>query len=571
VVQDQVRIPKGPMHVIRNRYMMFRSAAIVFCVTLLLPSLAFACPQTQTQPKTSSEFAQQSATIHATARLVQVTVIVQDKNGASISGLKKEDFALFDGGMPQVISFFSSATPARPPAHLLPPNVFTNRSDLKGQDPGATIVILFDELNTAFEDQAYARNHILRFLKTVKPQDHVAIFALTNDLVVLHDFTEDANALANSVSRFSPRLLAAFDASHPENFHVDALRDVASWRSFEDHVNNANGEIADSRVVDRYRITNSALAAIASYVEGIPGHKSLVWVSGGIPIQLGAGQVGVPDRDSFQFDNSGVPGLANASDVSGLARVLNRVNMAIYPIDAHGIEVDDSAAAFFLRQNQRDTFRLLADRTGGKAFYGTNDIAAAVNSAFEDGRYTYTLGFYPNHGVWDGKFREIKINLAVRDGHLRYRRGYFAFPERSESSATMVTDLQQAARSPVDATGLGLTVRGKALGPSSARTLLLQVGVDPKQFLLRDEDNHSCGGLDLLFLQRDAMGNFLAAEQQHFDVNFSQREYDSLVKTGLVLQRRLAVDPASVELRVLVRDAGSAAIGSVTVPVKLYF
>ncbi len=202
----------------------------------------------------------------------------------------------------------------------------------------------------------------------MKPQDRIAIFALSTHLLSLHDFSQDAASLQSSVERFSPRLLAAFDASHPDNFHVPALANDPSWRAFENHVNNANGEIADAYVVDRIEMTSAALLSIADYVKDIPGHKSLVWVSDGIPIQLGVSRIGVPDRDRFLF----------ADDMTGLAQTLSRVDMAIYPIDAGGIDVDDSASAFFMRGDQRDSFRLIADNTGGKAFYGTNDIAGAI-------------------------------------------------------------------------------------------------------------------------------------------------------------------------------------------------
>lgn len=508
---------------------------------------------------------QPSQVIRTATRLVQVNVVVQDKNGIPITGLKEEDFTLLDNGQPQKIAFFSANTPASTPFRPLPAHMFTNRADLKGQDPGATIVILFDALNTDFEDQSFARQQVLRFLRSFKPQDHVAIFALTTDLLLLHGFTEDAAALSSSVDRFSPRLLAAFDASHPPDFHVSALADDPFFKSFENHVNNANGEVADFRTADRFRITYSALVAIANYVGSIPGHKSLVWISGGIPIQIGLEQIGVADRDNFSLANSGVPGVG---DMSGLARELNRANMAIYPVDVHGIDVDDSTAAFFMRQNLRDTFRLLADKTGGKAFYGTNDVAGAIGSAFEDGRYTYTLGFYPDHGNWDGKFRDISIHLAVQGGYLRYRRGYFALPEKSERETVVNSDLHDAAISALDATDLGITIRAKTLPPLSAHLLQLQVGLDPKQFLLHEKENHVAGGLDLVFLQKDSSGKFLAAEKQHFDVKFSQQEYESLVKSGLVLQRRLTIDPNSTEMRVLVRDEGSGTVGSVTVVIS---
>ena len=550
-----------------------RSLAIFLCASLFPAFTSSAQASPQNQSSTPASAPQQPPTIRVTTRLIEVTVVVQDKDGKPIPGLKKEDFSLFDEGQPQNLAFFSSNTPAQTqiPTAPLPPNFFTNRSDLKGEDPGATIIILFDALNTAFEDQSFARQQILRFLQTVKPQDHVAIFALTDNLIVLHGFSEDAAALANSVTRFSPQLLAAFDSSRSWSSRNSSLTNPTSFPSAGGggRRNSVEGQFADSRTVDRFQITYAAIVALADSVSLIPGHKSLVWVSGGIPIQLGGSRIGVPDRDNFRFDTQGKPGDKNSGGVDGLTRVLNRANMAIYPIDVHGIDVNDSSWGFFLRQNRRDTFRVLADKTGGKAFYGTNDVSAAINSAFEDGRYTYTLGFYPNHGVWDGKFRELKVKVSTEGAQLRYRRGYFAFPDRSKGEVEMKTDLQQAAHSPLDATGLGISVRVKNLSSSSSSSLVqLQVSLDPKQFLLHQVDQRNRGGLDLLFLQKDSSGKFLAAEKQHFDVNFAPKEYEFLAKAGLILQRRLSIDPVSSELRVFVRDTGSGSLGSVTIPVK---
>jgi VWFA-related protein len=542
------------------------SSAVLLVVSLFLSPLLSAIPQSSSPPAASNQNTQPSQVIRTTTRLVQVSVVVQNKDGIPITGLKAADFSLLDNGRPQKIAFFSANTPAAARVLPLPPHIFTNRTDLKGQDPGATIVILFDTLNTDFEDQSFARQQVLQFLRSFKPQDHVAIFALTDNLLLLHGFTEDAAALSSAVDRFSPRLLAAFDASHPTDFHIPGLENDPFFTSFESHVNNANGQMADLRIADRFRITYSALVAIANYVGTIPGHKSLVWISGGIPIQIGLERIGVADRENFSLANAGVPGAIG--DMGGLARELNRANMAIYPVDVHGIDVNDSPTAFFLRQDLRDTFRLLADRTGGKAFYETNDVARAIGSAFEDGRYTYTLGFYPDHGQWDGKFRDISIHLAVQGAELRYRRGYFALPEKSERETVVNADLHDAAISALDATDLGITVFCETLPPVSAHVLQVRVGVNPRQFLLQEKDNLVAGGLDLVFLQKDSNGIILAAEKQHVEVKFNQQEYESLFKTGLVLQRRLTIDPSSTEIRVLIRDEGSGSVGSVTVPLS---
>jgi VWFA-related protein len=534
--------------------------AIAACLAFLLGILPTCFAAQQSVPSASEPPSQSNTVLRSTTRLVQVSVIVQNKKGKPVTKLKKRDFAIFDEGHPQKIAFFAAESPAlvRGP-RTLPPNVFTNRFDIKGQEPGAITILLYDALNTSFLDQAYARAQILRFLKAVGPQDHVALYALTTQLRILQDFTEDTTSLVRAANQIEPKETAAFDASHPEPFDVPALHDDPMWMRFQAAVNNANGEISDQNTINRAEATSAAILAIAEHVAGIPGRKSLVWVSDGIPMQLGIDQIGSIDR------------LTASNDFTKAARALNRANLAIYPVDARGVESDTGAAAFFARQNRRDTFRLLADQTGGKAFYGTNDITGAMQSAFEDGRYTYTIGYYPDHGIWDGRFRRIKVRLDKPGMQLRYRAGYFALPSAPENEMRTEATLREAALSPLEATSLGLIVTGKALAPLSARNLLLQITLDPKQFLLQEDKTRRQGALDLLFLQLDASGKFVAADRQHFGMNFARKEYDFLSRAGLILQRRLVVGPNSAEIRVVILDSGSGALGSVTFPVQLFF
>ena len=161
--------------------MLWRSAAILSLLLLIAGTLSFANPQNPNGAAPPQ--AAQPATIRSTTRLVELSVVVTDKRGEPITGLKKEDFTVLDESNPQQIAFFSAESPApaaRPQA--LPKNVFTNRYDLKGQGPGAVTVVLFDSLNTSIEDQGYVRRQVIKFLKTLKPQDHVAVYALTTQL-----------------------------------------------------------------------------------------------------------------------------------------------------------------------------------------------------------------------------------------------------------------------------------------------------------------------------------------------------------------------------------------------------
>ena len=132
-------------------------------------------------------------------RLIQINVVVHDRQGQPIVGLHKEDFTLVEHGKPQQIAFFSmdsaSGTPVPAPTPL-PADIFTNSPAARRGVPTGTTIILLDLMNTAWTDQHYARDGLLKFLKQIEPQDRIAIFALgRRGLTLLHDYTFDASSL----------------------------------------------------------------------------------------------------------------------------------------------------------------------------------------------------------------------------------------------------------------------------------------------------------------------------------------------------------------------------------------
>jgi VWFA-related protein len=547
---------------------------------------------------------------------VQVSVVITDKKGQPITGLKKENFTLTDESNPQQIAFLSAEAP-RPatPTTPLPKNVYTNRYELKGQDPGAVTVVLFDSLNTSPQDQEYLRQQVVKFLKTLKPQDHVAIYALTTKLLLLHEFTQDSSALVNAANQFKPKERAAYDASNRESFDVPGLAGAPRWAQFQNALNETDARIAYRNKANRAETTAEAFTAIANHVATIPGRKSLIWVSGSFPSQIIVNAIGGLDRESQSLDTNNTPSSHSASstqtarrggqdrssesltaNTTQVARALNRVDMVLYPVDATGIapnsmmdpknpysdsavkcmdcvnQVPEISSGMFDRQDLRDTERSMADATGGEAFYGSNDIKAAMSRAFDDGRYAYTIGFYPNHGGWNGKFHKIKIHTTIDGAKLRYRAGYYAEAEKDDSDeARAKAAMRTAALSPLEAAGLGLIVSGKLAGPVAERKIELHVSLDPKQLLLQAADNHRKGGVDLYFVQRDAAGETVAAENQRVGLNFEEKQYEYLSTGGIVLAKHLTITAPSADVRVFARDTSSEALGSVTIPVQALF
>ena len=87
-------------------------------------------------------------------------VVVTDKAGNPITGLKQEDFTVFQDGKPQPVRAFEAhvLTPEARKTRViptLPPNTYTNLPD-SIQDQSWNIV-LYDQLNTPIIDQQLAR------------------------------------------------------------------------------------------------------------------------------------------------------------------------------------------------------------------------------------------------------------------------------------------------------------------------------------------------------------------------------------------------------------------------------
>ena len=108
-------------------------------------------------------------------------------------------------------------------------------------------------------------------------------------------------------------------------------------------------------------------------------------------------------------------------------REWNAANLTIYPIDARGVAVSSRAYINI------GTMQELAEQTGGKAYYNSNDLASLVRSAFEDSRRGYVLSYAPSDLQDDGKYHGIRLRTTRHGVQLRYRPGYYA-------------DTQQAAR-----------------------------------------------------------------------------------------------------------------------------
>ena len=521
--------------------------------------------------------------LRTTTRLVQLNVIVQDKKGNAVRGLPKKDFLLLDNGNPQNIALFSEESPkiatgAIEPSSEPPSYVFGNRVHHQTDLASSVTVILFDALNTSFKDQSYAKTQILAFLQQIQPQDHVAIYLLTKQLTVINEFTQDSKSLLQAIERFKADPSLLLKAGNPQ-YMVAAdmgVQDFKAAQHLATLMNQASSTGSDIANLDRVQITAQAITAIANHVANIPGRKNLIWVSGGFPI-------------SISFDTSPNSPVDVASQnfapvLTRLARTLNQANLAIYPVDARGLfvpgETDTSLAHPFgpysqptdigAGQDEQSAMDVLAVRTGGRAFYNTNDIKGAIQRTIADSAASYVLGYYPDHGNWDGHFHELKLKTKTAGLVLRYRNGYYALPTSPDSTELARSVLQDALWSPVDATSLEIQVKIERIHTES-RNLDLRVKLDAAELLFKDSGTSHTGNVDAIYLQLGPGDAVVTADPLSYNLRLNDEQYKAVMSHGYVLKETLSIRPTTRSLRIVVRDAGSGAVGSVTIPLTQFF
>ena len=505
-------------------------------------------------------------------RLVQVSVVVHDSRGEPVSDLKKEDFTITERGKPQQIRFFSMTSADKPvrPAVVLPPNVFTNSFVEHAGVPTSVTVVLLDLLNTSWTDQIYARKALIKFLGQIEPQDRIAIFALgARSLTLLHDYTTDSASLIARLNKDRgeiPTDLAASTLNSDtqqelQNLGLEALAD-------------ANQREADFFTGGRIVNTLSTLESIARHLSGLPGRKNLIWVSGGFPLTIGFDEMPTigSTRDQRTFTR----------ETDAAVRALNNSGVAVYPVDARGLMVlpgfDASVRGSFGQrgpsmasrtpiQANIDTMRELADRTGGRAAYNTNDLASAVRRAIDDARVTYTVGYYSTDEAQDGKFREIKVKVNRPHLDVRHRKGYFAMKPSENTAKTRKDDIRAAVWSPLESTAVPVNARVDFVDQPEPDTVSVFVQIDPAAVSFTKDGDRWKAEVDIVYVQKDESGRLPGdGVTDTLSLAFTDANYAKLAKDGLIRQRRFLRQPGATNLRIVVHDVGSGSIGSLTIP-----
>jgi VWFA-related protein len=371
--------------------------------------------------------AQPQYRLHVTSELVLVNVVVRDKKGNLVRGLKKGDFTLTEDGKRQDISTFdyenvdelqnagpneATVTGSAPAASggLLRPVV--NQQALDARD--RRLMLFFFDFSAMDPEQIErAVDAAKKFVQTkMLPADMIAMVSLATNLHLDLDFTDDRAKVA--------AVLSAYTSSQGQGF------DLGTEGSNEGTPETSGSFTPDDTDYNTFTADRKLLAlqSIMQTLGKISQKKSIIYFSNGIT------QSGVDNQSALRA--------ATAAAV--------KANVSIYPLDVRGLQAFPpggeaqnaslhgqtayNGLAVFNDLNgnaaSQETLSTLAEDTGGKAFFDSNDFSGVFSQVQKDTSAYYVLGFTSTNPAKDGHFRHLKVTLNRPDLRLEYRSGYYA-------------------------------------------------------------------------------------------------------------------------------------------------
>jgi VWFA-related protein len=554
----------------------------------------------------SSPSAEATPTFKTGTTNVIVDVVVTGRHRAPVKGLTRDSFSILeDGHVEPVVSFESHPSESIVTAGTsptLPTGAYTNMQSGSGSD--TVDVLLIDALNTPTEAQASSHQKLVAFLATLPANKPVAIFLLDTQLQLLEDFTTDHTALLAAVNQFtsSPRKSALLKTTRQTGEQIKEEDDkVSFFNGFTDPAMHAVGEQLREKLQQfnaeqdsssdsiRVQYTLAAFDQLGRYLSGMPGRKNVIWLSGSFPLAI------LPDP---HLNNSFAASRDFSAQVDRTASLLANARVALYPIDARGVltqslsnpsvsasstaRLSEAESDDFTRHAQEQMSQeKVAEATGGKAIYNTNDLKGALAEVDQDGSYYYTLVYAPSDKPQDGKVRNIEVRVKPGNYHLSYRRTYApaAVSQQTNSFAMLMRHKTIAstqipfAFSPLRVATLPATAPLVGNNPNVPRPVVrysLDYDVDVTPLVLTaSSDGVLHGSTTLLTIAYDRDGKALNSISSTLRINVPPADYQRFMKQGIHYHEQLDLPMQSAWLRAGILDPSSGLVGSLEVPISV--
>ncbi len=424
------------------------------------------------QPRTPARAAAIDAS--ATASAVLVDIVVRDRRGRPVTDMTAGEFLLQEDDVQQRVGSFTRVVrgagigiqvglrDSSMPTLVSPPSATGAASEDAPAAP-LTTALVFDALSAAALGSC--QRAALEYLPRNSSSDaRVGVFVTEPTARIVQDYTDHPALVRDAVSRVMPtgtsmreQMADARTELRERRNRLESESAIAASATGA-QLGTAAGNIAglemqrrlvqgQMRMVNAFESldrdhrglgTTSALFAVLQTLVELPGRKTLVFFSEGLPAS---------------------PTLQ--AHLQSVIEAANRINVTVYAVDANGLralsgttetrrEIEDAGhvrlgqlamtrddaeepmtralerAEDLLRFDTQSGLARLADGTGGFLVQDTNDLTQAFRRIDEDMRFHYLLTYEPTNQAMDGRFRRIRVKVTRPGVSVYARSGYRA-------------------------------------------------------------------------------------------------------------------------------------------------
>jgi VWFA-related protein len=538
--------------------------------------------------------------------LIQVPVVITDKSGNHVHGLMKDNFHVTENGREQKIATFEefvASTTKLTPAPTQPGEYSNLAVSPSAKEPRAVTVIAIDTVNTPFLDQALGRHALIKYLAdNIDTSQTLALVLITSRGVhVVQGLTGDPQVLLQALKKVSGEIPQSVDTSvdiqanavlgniPQQNSAVVAASNtnsltavLAAVQVVQDYADTQAAQFQQARAID---MTMHGFLGIAWALSGVPGRKSIIWCTSGFPFVLNAPDV-VPGNLGPLYERT--------------VNALLDGQISVYPVDVRGImtrgegdvtpgPVGDlghgiSGDRRLGQQNEKmqnrawlisDSYQSLnefADMTGGKAFYNTNDLAGSFKRAADDSSSYYLVGYYLDTKNNRAGWRQLKVNVDKSDVEIRARKGFFVTNATVQPDSTRDYDLQTALTSPIDGTGIPVSLKWTGIsGSGDKKKANFLVEIPPNAVTIEGgQQSHLKFDVAVSAYSNSSKDSKpVLTFGQTVDTAITPQQLAQVQSKGITIAKNMDVAPGEYTVRLVVRDSVTGKVGSVTAPLTV--
>ncbi|MDQ3281610.1 MAG: VWA domain-containing protein [Acidobacteriota bacterium] len=394
-------------------------------------------------------------------RVINVDVVVTDKRGNFVPGLKKEDFEVLENGVPKTISNFYEVEGTRAK------NVIASEAGRQAPAPAPAqaaaevpeqmkrrIIFYIDNLSLAPFNRNRVFMQMKEFLKTaMRPGDEAMVATYNRSMKVRVPFTKDASQIESILDAIAGESGLGLANTSERKTTETRIRDA---RSYDDAL--ATARTYASSVEHDLRQSVSSINALMSTLAGVEGKKILVLTSEGFPISPGREMFAYLDdaakeRGWMSMGSSTIEAMTydGTQLIQSVAKAANANNITLYTVHAAGLQGGAEMSAENSRPtsalvthaaltNTTESMQMMAQMTGGLASVNTNNFAAAFEKINRDLDAYYSLGYRAGTERVDRQ-RYLTVRVKNKDYRVRNRQTFVEKSVYAEMSDRVIANL----------------------------------------------------------------------------------------------------------------------------------